>query len=75
MNVEVARRDLSQVRVDFSAASALTEGQARVQVESFAQSTNNITYAVYGDVASYWEAFPAAGGSAGVGPCPGVGVR
>lgn len=63
MNLEVARTDLSQVRVDRSHQAALGEGQVRLRIEGFALSTNNITYAVYGDVMRYWEFFPTAPGS------------
>lgn len=60
MNVEVAREDLARVRVDVAAAPALEEGHARVRIEAFALSTNNITYAVYGEMLRYWEFFPVA---------------
>ena len=60
MNLEVARTDLARVRVDRSEAPALGEEQARVRIERFALSTNNVTYAVYGDALRYWEFFPAA---------------
>jgi NADPH:quinone reductase-like Zn-dependent oxidoreductase len=61
MNLEVARTELTRVRVDLSDAPALAEGQARVRVDGFALSTNNVTYAVYGDMLRYWEFFPATG--------------
>ena len=35
------------------------EGQALLRVDSFGFTTNNITYAVFGDVLSYWSFFPA----------------
>ena len=63
MNLEVARKELSRVRVDRSEAPALGVGQVRLRIEGFALSTNNITYAVYGDVLRYWEFFPPTPGS------------
>jgi hypothetical protein len=35
------------------------EGQALLRVDSFGFTTNNITYAVFGDMLSYWSFFPA----------------
>ena len=38
-----------------------SEGQAIVQVDAFAYTSNNITYAVVGDMIGYWKFFPAVG--------------
>jgi hypothetical protein len=40
----------------------LEEGEARLGVERFALSANNVTYAVYGDRLRYWSLFPAPDG-------------
>jgi Protein of unknown function (DUF2855) len=40
----------------------LAEGEARLLVERFALSTNNITYAALGDQLGYWRLFPASEG-------------
>ena len=37
----------------------LADGAARLRVESFAVTANNVTYAVFGDAMSYWDFFPA----------------
>lgn len=37
----------------------LADGAARLRVESFALTANNVTYAMFGDMMSYWEFFPA----------------
>ncbi|MFN0143276.1 MAG: DUF2855 family protein, partial [Mycobacterium sp.] len=37
----------------------LADGAARLRVESFAVTANNVTYAVFGDLMSYWNFFPA----------------
>jgi hypothetical protein len=36
----------------------LTEGQVRVVIDSFALTSNNITYAAFGDAMNYWRFFP-----------------
>jgi len=38
----------------------LADGAARLRVESFAVTANNVTYAVFGDLMSYWNFFPAS---------------
>ncbi len=40
----------------------LAEGAARLRVESFAVTANNVTYALVGDIMNYWDFFPAADG-------------
>lgn len=51
---------------------ALAEGQARLAVEQFALTANNVTYAVHGDDFGYWRFFPAPEGH-GVVPVWGFG--
>ncbi|MBA4266608.1 MAG: DUF2855 domain-containing protein, partial [Comamonadaceae bacterium] len=36
----------------------LGEGEIRVRVEQFAYTSNNITYAAFGDAMNYWQFFP-----------------
>ena len=36
----------------------LQPGQIRVKVNSFALTSNNITYAAFGDAMSYWQFWP-----------------
>jgi hypothetical protein len=58
----VARRDLRVVRFatdpDAPAARALADGEARLTVEQFALTSNNITYAAFGEAMKYWQFFP-----------------
>ena len=54
------------MRVVPSDESALENGQTRIRVEAFALSTNNITYAVFGDVMRYWDFFPPAAEAVGL---------
>ncbi len=60
MNLEVDRGDLHRVRVlaDDDDGAELAPGDARVRVDAFALSSNNITYAVFGDALRYWDFFP-----------------
>ena len=37
----------------------LADGQVRVRIDSFALTSNNITYAAFGDAMSYWQFFPS----------------
>lgn len=41
----------------------LTDGQALLSVDSFALTSNNITYAVFGDAMQYWHFFPGDEGN------------
>jgi NADPH:quinone reductase-like Zn-dependent oxidoreductase len=66
ITIEVARHDLSHVRVLSSAGPSLENGQTRIRVEAFALSTNNITYAVFGDAMRYWDFFPVDAEAAGL---------
>jgi len=59
----IARADLSHIQMapdpDAPAARALQPGQARLAVDSFALTSNNITYAAFGQAMKYWQFFPA----------------
>jgi len=59
IDIEVVRDELHRVRALESAPTELADGEARVRVERFAFTTNNITYAVFGDALQYWAFFPA----------------
>ena len=61
----VRRDDLH--RTEFRPAPAVAEvrleaGQVLLAVDSFAFTANNVTYAVAGDMMSYWNFFPAEAG-------------
>jgi hypothetical protein len=58
VDLEVDRGDLARVRVVSDPLTALSEGQARVRIDSFALTSNNISYAVFGDALRYWDFFP-----------------
>lgn len=59
----VRKSDLEEIRRTSGAGlPELGDGQVRVDVESFGLTTNNVTYAVYGDALGYWAYFPAEEG-------------
>jgi hypothetical protein len=61
--IEVARNDLRRTRVvddpDAPAARVLKDGEARLRIDGFALTSNNITYAAFGEAMKYWDFFPA----------------
>jgi hypothetical protein len=58
----IAREDLHRCRFDDGDLPALEEGQALLRVERFGLTSNNITYAKFGEGMSYWSFFPAPQG-------------
>lgn len=58
--LEVARQDLRRSRLvpDPDAARPIAPGEARLRVDAFALTANNVTYAAFGDSMHYWEFFP-----------------
>jgi hypothetical protein len=62
MDFLVKRDDLNECRVVDSAAVELEPGQSLLEVSAFGLTSNNITYAVFGEAMSYWSFFPAEAG-------------
>ena len=58
----VRRSDLRECRIAESATPELEPGQALLRVETFGLTSNNVTYAVFGEAMSYWDFFPAEDG-------------
>jgi hypothetical protein len=58
----VKQNDLRECRVAESEVPELEAGQALLRVETFGLTANNITYAVMGEMMSYWDFFPAEDG-------------
>lgn len=54
----VRKSDLSQTRLRESDDTPLAPGQVRVRIERFAFTSNNITYAAFGEAMGYWQFFP-----------------
>lgn len=58
----VKRGDLRECRIAESAVPEPGPGEARLRIDSFGLTANNITYAVFGEHMSYWDFFPAEAG-------------
>nr|WP_316641517.1 DUF2855 family protein [uncultured Roseateles sp.] len=58
----VVRKDqLQTAELRSLPAAPLAEGQVRVGIDSFALTSNNITYATFGEAMNYWRFFPVIG--------------
>lgn len=53
------RAELAEVRTRDLPPTPLEAGHARIRIDTFALTTNNITYAVFGDAMQYWNFFPS----------------
>jgi len=53
---------LRRSKIEPAVMPALAEGQARLAIERFALTANNITYAVFGETMRYWDFFPGPEG-------------
>ena len=62
MDFLIARGDLHETGLDESAAPVPGAGEAVLAVERFGLTSNNITYAAFGEAMSYWNFFPAPEG-------------
>jgi Protein of unknown function (DUF2855) len=58
----VKRDDLRECRVLEGAAPEIEPGQALLRIDTFGLTSNNVTYAVFGEAMSYWDFFPAEQG-------------
>jgi Protein of unknown function (DUF2855) len=58
----VKRDDLRECRIVAGAVPEIASGQALLRVDSFGLTSNNVTYAVFGEAMSYWDFFPAEDG-------------
>lgn len=56
----VRKNDLASTRLETTGDAPLADGQVRVRVASFALTSNNITYAAFGDAMAYWQFFPTS---------------
>ena len=63
LEIHVKRGDIRDARIVERAAAPLAEGGARLKLDLFGLSSNNITYAAMGDgQLGYWDFFPAPDG-------------
>jgi hypothetical protein len=65
----IARAKLGQAHLgpdpDAPAVRALQPGQARLAIDRFALTANNITYAAFGEAMRYWQFFPSGDAASG----------
>ena len=59
---------------DLPVVDDLEDGQVILELEKFAYTANNITYALVGEQIGYWKFFPVAKSGSGLIPCWGFGV-
>jgi NADPH:quinone reductase-like Zn-dependent oxidoreductase len=62
MDFLVARDDLHNCRFEDAPAPEPGPGEALLRVDAFGLTSNNITYAMFGEAMSYWDFFPAPEG-------------
>jgi len=60
LDFQIRKSDLSQTRLVPQPEAGLQDGQVLLQIESFALTSNNITYAAFGDAMNYWGFYPVA---------------
>lgn len=61
--IRVNKTELGQVeRVPCPRPDQLQDGQVLIEIDRFGLTTNNVTYALFGDALGYWTYFPEAEG-------------
>lgn len=68
----VNQKDITQTSADTVTPAPLAAGQARLRLESFAITANNVTYAASGFAIGYWKFFPTGVDGKGLVPVWGV---
>lgn len=58
--LEIDREDIRTADCVAAEPRDLAEGEARLRVDRFALTANNITYAAFGGIMRYWDFFPAS---------------
>ena len=71
MMFEVDRQQMRTMRVNDAEPAPLESGQVRLRVERFAFTSNNVSYAIAGDMLDYWGFFPT---DAPWGRIPAIGI-
>jgi hypothetical protein len=57
--LQTFKNDLSRTRIIQTQSLEIEEGEISVSIESFAFTSNNVTYGVAGDTIGYWQFFKA----------------
>jgi hypothetical protein len=60
VDFELHRKDLHESRFVHGDRPSPEDGEALLRIESFGLTSNNITYAVFGEAMNYWDFFPAS---------------
>lgn len=68
-----SQRDPAEGRLETVSVGALPPGRVRVAVRRVALTTNNVTYALFGERMGYWQFFPSGHDGFGVVPVWGFG--
>lgn len=58
----VGRNDLRHHKIDAAPLPELQDGDVLLKVDRFAFTSNNVTYAAFGEAMHYWDFFPAPEG-------------
>ncbi|WP_254796906.1 DUF2855 family protein [Sulfitobacter albidus] len=64
----VDHKNITKTRLEEVAAAALGPGQARLRLDNFALTANNVTYAASGFAIGYWQFFPTGEDGQGLVP-------
>ena len=60
LQFQIRKDQLATSRLIEAADPPLADGQVRLRIHQFAFTSNNITYAAFGDAMNYWQFFPVA---------------
>lgn len=60
MQVEVNRKNFTDIKTVSVPSSALASGQVRLKIDAFSLTANNVTYAAVGDMIGYWKFYEAS---------------
>jgi hypothetical protein len=66
--IQVDRADIRRAQVVERPMPELQDGEARLEIDRFALTTNNVTYAATGDVIGYWRFYPSGVEGQGIVP-------
>ncbi|KIN61009.1 DUF2855 domain containing protein [Sulfitobacter noctilucae] len=66
------QKKITETQMNEAAADTLAPGQARLALESFALTANNVTYAASGFAIGYWQFFPTGIEGQGIVPVWGI---
>jgi hypothetical protein len=61
IDIRVQRANLNDARAVSVPPPPIGPGEALLQLDRYALTANNVTYAVFGEPFGYWKFFPAAG--------------